>query len=157
MTSSSAVSDLESTPTARAEKRNFGASCGAGFASRNPRRAFRKSVGEVGEAAKKEDREADRTGSGSSGEDLPGKSHFVKQRGRREAVVCQKIRHRTHKVRAKKVRKNHRTEAGSALFVRRGVEGIPSGKEGAVIRAQASESRKTTDRRGTRSECPGCT
>ncbi|PFA68758.1 hypothetical protein CN378_06000 [Bacillus sp. AFS015802] len=64
MTSSSAVSDLESTPTARAERRNFGESCGAGFASRNPSRAVRKSVGEV---VKKEDRSADRTGSGSSG------------------------------------------------------------------------------------------
>jgi hypothetical protein len=90
---------------------------------------------QVGEAARKEDRVADQTGSGSSGEDLPGNSHFVKQRGRREAVVCQKTFSCTHKVRAEKARKNHRTDAGSALFVRRVFEGIPSGKEGAVIRA----------------------
>ncbi|MBS4206313.1 hypothetical protein [Lederbergia citrea] len=43
----------------------------------------------VGEVVKKEDREADRMGSGSSGKGLPGDRHFVKQRGRREAVVCQ--------------------------------------------------------------------
>ncbi|MBH9968518.1 hypothetical protein [[Bacillus] enclensis] len=93
------------------------------------------SQNQVGEAARKEDRVADQTGSGSSGKDLPGSSHFVKQRGRREAVVCQTIVSCTHKVRVEKGRKNHRTEAGSALFVRRDFEGIPSGKEGAVIRA----------------------
>ncbi len=44
----------------------------------------------------------------------------VQQRGRREAVVCQKISSCTHRfeedVRAEKGRKNHRAEEGSALL-----------------------------------------
>lgn len=66
MTSSSAASDLESTPTARAK---------GGISGRAAARGLRHGIqgersgnrsGRFGEVAKKEDREADRTGSGSS-------------------------------------------------------------------------------------------
>ncbi|WP_182478593.1 hypothetical protein [Mesobacillus zeae] len=55
-------------------------------------------------------------------------------------------------------RRQERPPSGGRLRAlrTRDFQGCSSGKEGAVIRAAASESRKTTDRRGTRSKSLGC-
>ncbi|KZZ85539.1 hypothetical protein AS29_005535 [Bacillus sp. SJS] len=76
----------------------------------------------------------------------------VRQRGRREAVVCQKIVPCTHTVRVKEGRKNHRAEEGSALVGQRDFKAFRGGRRERLYERKREEAGGTTDRRGTRSK-----
>ncbi len=135
-----------SAPTATAEEQNTGPSCREKFGSQAARELSRNGVGEVAKKEGLDEREADRTGSGSSEKSTSKNRSGVRQRGRREAVVCQKTLSCTHTVRAKEGRKDHRAEEGSALVGQRIFRAVRVGRrERLYERSERRQERPPTD------------